>query len=101
MSEAGKIKRTVGWQYRDLGVREDVELELPVGYKLYVWEVTSGDSGKKYWVQILNFESFKRPITMCSCNQGTFQQPLSILGLKICCKHAENLLLYLKEKGAQ
>jgi hypothetical protein len=94
------------WIFEEKDVRDDVKLNFPDEWKLRVIHVTSGDSGKKYWVQILHkklaFENeipkHKLPITMCDCNEGKFQQPLSVLGLKICCKHAEYALAYIRER---
>jgi hypothetical protein len=88
------------WKYDEKELRDDVKLNLPEGWKLRVFHVTSGDSGKKYWVQILrSSERSDFVISLCNCDQGYFQLPLSVLGLKICCKHAENVLAFLKERG--
>ena len=95
------------WIFDEKDVRDDVKLNLPDDWKLRVFQVTSGDSGKKYWVQILDkrlldSESKNKVtssvITMCDCNEGKFQQPLSVLGLKICCKHAEETIGYVKSR---
>lgn len=88
------------WIFDEKDVRPDVQLYLPDDWKLRVFHVTSGDSGKKYWVQILHNEGSDhfRDITLCDCSEGKFQQPLSVLGLKVCCKHAGETLDFIKNK---
>jgi len=93
------------WSYDEKQIRDDVKLNLPDEAKVRVFHVTSGDTGKKYWVQLLRIidpaTGRLSMITMCDCQQGYFQLPLSVLGLKICCKHAENLLEFLREKESR
>ncbi len=93
------------WQYDEKELREDVKLNLPEDWKCRVFKVTSGDSGKTYWVQLLSNDyaalNVKRmTLSLCNCSEGYFQLPLSVLGLKMCCKHASNLLEFLKDKHA-
>ena len=90
----------MNWVFDEKDVRDDVKLNLPDDWKLRVFHVTSGDSGKKYWVQILTTRNplrYESAITLCNCNEGYFQLPLSVLGLKKCCKHAERTLDFIKE----
>jgi hypothetical protein len=98
MSESGKIKRTMGWQYRLADLREDIRNLLRPGDRLFAAEVTSGDSGKRYWVQLC-FPKDGKVMSVCQCSAGFFQWYPGVHGMKPCCKHAENLILFLKEKG--
>jgi hypothetical protein len=95
-NEEGQVKK---WEYDEKPIREDVKLNLPDGWKLRVFQVTSGDSGKKYWVQLM--DSAQSQMTFCNCAEGYFQLPLAVLGLKACCKHAGNLLKFLEEKESR
>jgi len=88
------------WKYEEKDVRDDVKLKLPEEWWLRVFLVTSGDTGKQYLVQIMGTEKTKT-ICMCNCNYGLCQIPLSVVGLGPCCKHAENLLLFLREKTGE
>ncbi len=91
------------WKYDETYVRDDVKTNLPDSWKVRVFKVLSGDSGNKYYVQVMqgprNSSPFI-PIALCNCNEGTFLAPLAILGLPTgLCKHAKNLLAFLKEVG--
>jgi hypothetical protein len=96
MSEAGRVSPRK-WQYRIADLRDDVKDRLVQQDRLFVAEVTSGDSGKKYWVQI-NFPKIGPPQSICQCQQGFFQWYPGMYGMGPCCKHAENLIFFLKEK---
>lgn len=79
-------------KFRNCEIREDVKLNLPDGWKLRVVEVTSGDSGKKYFVQYLSNKETKQRIVTCQCPQGYFQIPLTVLGFQESwCKHARDV----------
>jgi len=94
----GKEKRMpLLWKYEELDLRDDVKLALPENWRLSVYKVTSGDSGKIYHVQQM-FSSKGQVISLCNCSQGYFQLPLAVLGLKSPCKHADNLNEFLDEK---
>lgn len=85
------------WTYELVDTREDVRLGMPAGSKVEVYKVTSGDSGKKYYVQRVRIESGE--FYLCQCPEGTFRAPLGILRVvKDVCKHAGNLAQFLKEK---
>lgn len=86
--------------YREADLREDVRLHLPEGWKLNVIELTSGSSGKKYWVQVLrDSKRNPKPVVLCDCPEGKFLAPLVILGLMDPCKHGKDVLSYLREIG--
>lgn len=91
------------WQYDERDIRPDVELNLPPDWKLQVFKVTSGDSGKHYWIQVLRQKDWKasrrQTITLCNCPEGQFLAPLVVVGLgEHRCKHATALLAYLEDK---
>jgi len=114
-SSPRKVKK---WVFEECEPREDVRLALPDGWRLRVFRVTSGDSGDKYWVQILREQDREDSTTrlqgrrlsddtgklmtvvLCDCMQGKFLAPLSILGLGSgeLCKHSKQLLAFLKSK---
>jgi hypothetical protein len=97
MVKHGNVKR---WKYEECDVRDDVKLALPEGWSLRVFRVQSGDSGEKYYVQIMQTRHSPQPICLCDCMQGKFLAPLSILGLGEPCKHGSNLLAFLKNGDA-
>jgi len=90
------------WRYEPAEIREDVEGQLPDNVKLHVYKVTSGDSGKKYYVQRLEIwtRNHDEPqvIYLCNCENALGALPLAILGVRDPCKHAENLKAYLQER---
>lgn len=70
---------------------------------LEVYKVTSGDSGKKYYVQVLSIEREmgrvpNTTILVCNCNEGYFRIVLAILGIEDPCKHTIHLKEYLEER---
>lgn len=100
------------WKYEQLDTREDVITAMPDNWTVRVYKVTSGDSGKKYHVQIVEEiravkllpgapgSDRKERIYLCNCPEGTFKAPLSIVGALPYgpCKHAQNLAMFLAEK---
>lgn len=97
------------WKYEKLDTRDDVKTAMPDNWTVHVYKVTSGDSGKKYHVQViedgLRFSSAaikgtRHRIYLCECPEGTFKAPLSIVGALPYgpCKHAQNLAMFLSEK---
>jgi len=91
------------WQYDERDLRPDVKLNLPKEWKLQVFKVISGESGKSYWIQVLRQTnckaSMRSTITLCNCPEGQFLAPLVVLGLgEFRCKHAAALLTYLEAK---
>jgi hypothetical protein len=101
------------WTYDEKELREDVRLNLPADWACRVFKVTSGDSGKSYWVQVmwnhagplepgtlLRLQRAQKVIILCDCPEGEFHQPLTVLGFQdFVCKHGKNLLQFLEEKG--
>lgn len=63
-----------------------------------MYHVTSGDSGEKYWVQLLKEEG-QKPIAFCDCPEGKFLGPLVTIQAIEPCKHVDNLIAFLKESG--
>lgn len=100
------------WQYEEKDLRDDVKLNLPDDVHCRVFEVTSGDTGKKYWVYliwhhegplepktILQLQRATKIHVLCNCPEGYHHAALTILGLSdFFCKHTKNLLLFLGEK---
>ena len=90
------------WKYERADVRDDVKTSLPNHYSLDIYKIRSGDSGKTYYTQILrqNDRGFSqmKPVYLCDCPEGIFKAPLSVLGLGPQCKHAVNLVQFLKER---
>lgn len=92
------------WSYSQKDLLDEVKENLPEDYSLLVYKVTSGDTGKEYWVQLMYHASkpggFHNQIfAMCNCNQGTFRLPLTVLGMKdFFCKHVTNLLEFIEEQ---
>lgn len=88
------------WRYEQAEVLEEVRTKLPDGWEVQVYYVTSGDSGEKYLCQILTNGKTRQRIELCDCWNGKGKLPLSILGaIDHLCKHTENLVLFLQEKG--
>lgn len=88
------------WRYQKCDTRDDVKTGMPDGWKVDVYKVTSGDSGKQYYVQCISSLTMD-DIYLCNCPEGTFRAPLGIVGASApskICKHAENLAAFLKEK---
>lgn len=93
------------WVFEEFNVREDVKLNLPDDWKVRVFRVVSGDSGKKYWVQVVSHEvqgklgkRYDRSF-LCNCNDGWFKVPLLILGLQdFTCKHGVQLSAFLQSE---
>lgn len=83
------------WSYRKAEVKDTVKLNLPKGWKLRVCEVTSGDSGKSYWCQILWDDKGNLVLTACQCPEGFFRIPLTG---QPCCKHVRSYLEFRKDK---
>lgn len=87
------------WKYDLLETREDVLREMPDGWRVEVYKVTSGDSGKEYFVQKVARPGVPRMyFYLCNCREGLFRIPVAITGGR-CCKHTENLIEFLKGKG--
>jgi hypothetical protein len=80
--------------FDEKNIREDVKLNLPNDWKLRVLEMTSGDSGEKYWVQYMENKNFHNHICICNCPRGLFHIPVEILGLypEGRCKHVKTFL---------
>lgn len=97
------------WKYDKVDVRDDVKIQLPDNWKLEVYKIVSGDTGKTYYVQVLKEvwekssgnDSGSCPIYLCNCPEGTFRASLSVVGLGPACKHAEHLAEFLKERKQQ
>ena len=108
------------WSYRKAEVRPEIEAGLPEGWKLKVYHVTSGDSGKKYWVQILTHtytktkigsddapvgtKTYSYKLYLCDCNEGRFHAPEWIANFVTGtsqgepCKHGKFILEALKSE---
>ncbi len=95
------------WRYDQVEPRDDVLLGIPDTWKIEVYKIQSGDSGKVYYVQLLSSEipkivgrgdSGRTWIYLCNCPEGVFRAPLSVLGIESPCKHASHLADFLKEK---
>ena len=95
------------WRYELVDTRDDVSLALKsTTMSTEVYKVTSGDSGKKYYVQVLSIEQEmgrvpSTKVYLCNCPEGTFRAPLSVIGLGPVCKHAKNLAVFLKERKSK
>lgn len=75
------------WKVDEREVRNDVKDNLPKDREVRVFKVTSGDTGKTYWVQVMLCTKAV-PIYLCDCPEGKFKIPLLILGLReFTCKH--------------
>jgi hypothetical protein len=88
------------WKYEIKELREDVEVNLPDNWTCIVAKVTSGDSGKPYWVQVMSDKKAPTQVlAVCQCPEGYFKAPLTMIGLRVFfCKHVVNLLAFLKER---
>jgi hypothetical protein len=88
------------WTYEPADLRDDVELIIhdSKNYKIEVWKVTSGDSGEKYYVQILKQIAPPHLYYFCHCPNGFPMIPLEVLQLGKHCKHIEHLKQFLKER---
>jgi hypothetical protein len=91
------------WKYELKDLKEIVEVNLPDDRKCIVAKVTSGDSGKTYWCQILyQRHGGKNNViaVVCQCPEGFFNWPLTTEGSNdtFFCKHVANLLAFLKER---
>ena len=91
------------WKYDEVEPRDDVKTNLPDDWRLRVYKIVSGDTGKTYYVQVLIGKNARthtevQTIYICNCPEGIFKAPLSILGLGYPCKHAEHLAEFLKER---
>ena len=76
------------WKVDEKEVRTDVKDNLPNDWELKVFKVTSGDTGKTYWVQALRKKAGVT-VFLCDCPEGKFKAPLLVLGLReFMCKHA-------------
>lgn len=88
------------WKYEQADIRDDVRTALPDGWALFVYYVTSGDSGKKYLCQLLVNAKTHQQIEFCNCWMGIGRGPLAVLGaVDSLCKHTENLKEFLRQKG--
>lgn len=94
------------WKYEQTVTREDVLTALPDHCTVTVYKVTSGDTGKIYYVQVLkirwdfpNKQNASQTVYLCNCPEGTFRAPLEVVGAGRGCKHAENLAVFLKERN--
>jgi hypothetical protein len=87
------------WSYRQAEPTDEVKENLPDGYTFLIYQVTSGDTGKPYWVQLLMVPNTKTLFAHCNCNKGEFQWPLATLGIaEHFCKHITNLLEFREKK---
>lgn len=87
------------WQLTEKALLRVVRKNLPKLYTARVFEVISGDSGKKYWVQLIHRQHVKARIALCDCKQGYFRAPLTLSGLKKhYCKHVQYVRQWLKER---
>jgi hypothetical protein len=84
------------WKYEEVDVRDDVKTALPDGVKLRIFKVTSGDSGKTWYTQILKWQGTE--YYFCNCPEGWVRAPLEVLKAGELCKHPTNLVAFLKEK---
>ena len=101
------------WTYEEVDVRDDVKLDLTgLQWKLRIFKVIAGEeegkkySGKPWYVQVLSPTDLNKAsdldIFLCDCPEGKFRGPLSVIGYdQTPCKHSENLLAFLKEKGGK
>ena len=76
-------------KYEECNLRDDVKLHLPEGFKAKVYKVTSGNSGKVYFVQLEWDKEGNLILSTCQCVAGYFQ--ILIAGTP-CCKHVKALL---------
>jgi hypothetical protein len=85
------------WSYRKAEPTDEVKENLPDGYDFHIYEVTSGDTGKTYWVQLLMDKKTKTTFAHCNCNKGSFLWPLATLGIaQHFCKHIQELIAFRK-----
>jgi len=86
------------WQFEKVDTREDVATKMPDTFKVEVYKIKSGDSGKTYYVQYISQHGKGRNekdvvgFYLCNCPEGTFRAPLGIVSAVQCaCKHSEYL----------
>lgn len=73
MKTGAKMKKEEVWSYRLTEPRDIVLNYLHEGQRLIAAEVTSGDSGKTYWVYLLYFKPPKHKgqvIGWCDCSDS-------------------------------
>jgi hypothetical protein len=88
------------WKYDLTYTRDDVKTALPDGWAVFIYKVTSGDSGKSYYCQLLVNPKTSQTIEFCDCPEGRFRAPLAVLAaVPHLCKHTENLVEFLRQKG--
>jgi hypothetical protein len=96
-----KQKEEKGWTYEEKSPRDDLKLQLAGDWQVKVFKVTSGDSGKEYYVHLLYQLSYspknKTPIALCTCPQGEYlHTPLVATGqYGSMCKHSIMLVEFL------
>lgn len=88
------------WQYEKCA---PLNVALPDGWKVEVWRVTSGDTGKAYYVQVLTGAHGTTPVEstyICNCKDAMIhgQNLVAIARESYGCKHSENLHKYLEER---
>lgn len=94
-----KHKSKPQWAITEKALLKVVRKNLPKPYTARVFEVISGDSGKKYWVQLIHRQHVKARITLCNCRSGYFKAPLTLSGLKKhYCKHIQFVRQWLKDR---
>jgi len=93
------------WKVDERQVREDVQVNLPPEWRLRVFKVVSGGTGKIYRVQWLRKKYFIRGagtkaspviplqnILWCDCPEGKSKAPLTILGIDdFECNHVQHV----------
>jgi hypothetical protein len=88
------------WRYELTYTIQETQDSLPKDWAVFVYKVTSGDSGHKYYCQLIVNAKTKQQIELCNCPQALGRLPLAILNaVPHLCKHTENLKEYLREKG--
>jgi hypothetical protein len=86
------------WKLVEKALPKQVKKGLPNTYGARIFEVTSGDSGKVYWVWLIHRKHQPARITLCDCRDGYFKAPLSLLGQKeFFCKHIQKVRHFLKK----
>ena len=88
------------WRYELTYTLDDVKNHLPENWAVFVYRVTSGDSGEKYYCQMIVNAKTKQQIELCNCPQALGRLPLAVLNaVEHLCKHTENLKEFLRQKG--
>lgn len=94
-SSRGKGK----WEISERAILRIVRKKLPRMYTARVFKITSGDSGKIYYVQLIHRHHVKARIALCNCKYGYFRAPLTLGGYKKeHCKHIRFVRKWLRER---